>query len=832
MRLTGHSIPSITALLMSTSYRLILFVLLVLASTPCAIANEKPNVIVVLTDDQGWADLSVQGQLADIRTPHIDELAQHGIQCTAGYVTAPQCSPSRAGLMTGVYQQRFGIDTIPDMPLPTEAVTLAERLKPLGYRTGFVGKWHLEPNPTCIDWMKRELPNMAALPRRQVRIPWNKIQPYSPTAQGFDEYYWGELNTYRINYELDSDELLPAMKVVRNKGYRLDIQTEAALKFIDRNHTEPFYLHIGYYGPHTPLQATEEYLNRFKDPMPLRRRYALAMLSAIDDGIGRIVAKLEQHGIRDNTLIVFTSDNGAPLKITKPDAPVDRDPGGWDGSLNDPWVGEKGMLAEGGVRVPMIWSLPSKLPQAVKFAHPISTLDIAPTVLELSGGDLAAKSSSFAFDGVNVLPAFLGCEDLSDRSLYFRFWDQAAVRRGRWKYLYVGAGLEYLFDLQGDEHETQNRLSDHPEIAGELKQQLNHWSQGLRPPGLPKGEKRREQKWYEHYFGADYNFVSKMNKPKVWIITDMSDKTLEGDNHIGTINDPDDISAMVGYLLMANEFDTQGIVVASTHRSRHQKTPDQADWASRYFDDAYQQAIIPLNKTLGGYPTKLSFQQSSIKETAEHFDPSKEYVQLDHLGSVQSLLTATQELPDNDVLNVLCWGSVTEPAILVRHCQSTGKEKLLSRLRFIAHWTNSTLHQGTPEQPEQVANCREDLAACRFLKSLAAQGKVQYYECGAIGQHGIVGGAPTGKDYYDQFRVSRLGELFVDGKFVRGCVDHSDSATYWTLLGEWGVSLSDISRDGSNPTRVELANEDKFRENSQRIHDELLRRAKIAGKAN
>lgn len=324
------------------------------------------------------------------------------------------------------------------------------------------------------------------------------------------------------------------------------------------------------------------------------------------------------------------------------------------------------------------------------------------------------------------------------------------------------------------------------------------------------------------------DIVSRSGKPKVWIITDMSDKTLEGDNHVGTINDPDDISAMAGYLLMANEFDTKGIVVASTHRSRHRDSPNQADWANRYFGEAYRQAVIPLNKKLGGYPTTLSFMQSSIKETGQLFDPSQKYESLDELPSVKALLTATQKLTENEVLNVLCWGSVTEPAILVRHCQSTGQEGMLDRLRFIAHWTNSTLHQGTPEQPEQVANCREDLAACRFLKSVAVQGKIQYFECGAIGQHGIVGGAPKGQAYYDQFRVSGLGKIFATGKFVRGIVDHSDSATYWTLLGDWGVSLADIDPKASNPTSTEQANERKFRDNSRRIHDELLRRARAA----
>ncbi len=220
----------------------------------------KPNVILIVTDDQGWADLSCQNEDDDVRTPHIDALAERGVRCTAGYVTAPQCSPSRAGFITGRHQQRFGIDTISDMPLPSEAVTIAERLQPLGYRTGFVGKWHLETNVTSVNWMKRELPEMADKPRQQVRIPWDKMQPYSPHQQGFDEYFWGELRNYRVNFELGAQSLLPKMKQIVNNEFRIDVQTQAALNFVDRNHDNPFYLQLNYYGPHTPLEAPKSTL--------------------------------------------------------------------------------------------------------------------------------------------------------------------------------------------------------------------------------------------------------------------------------------------------------------------------------------------------------------------------------------------------------------------------------------------------------------------------------------------------------------------------------------------------------------------------------------------
>ncbi len=458
----------------------------------------KPNVIVILTDDQGWADLGCQAQVADIRTPHIDALAGRGVRCTAGYVTSPQCSPSRVGLMTGRYQQRYGIDTIPDMPLPSAAVTIAERLQPLGYRTGFVGKWHLEPNATCVDWMKRELPDMADKPRQQVRIAWDKIRPYSPGQQGFDEYFWGEMHNYRTNYELGGTELLPRMQQIQNNDFRIDVQTEAAVSFIDRNHDKPFYLQLNYYGPHTPLEATQKYLDRFPSQIPARRRYALAMIAAIDDGVGRIVERLTEHGQLDNTLIVMTSDNGAPLKKTKPDTPIDGDMGGWDGSLNDPWVGEKGMLSEGGIRVPMIWSIPSQLPSGLTYDWPVSTLDISPSVLQLAGGGVEQAANEL--DGIDVFPRFNSVQTPSTRSLYFRFWDQAAIRRGKWKYIFVGAGQKYLFDLESDQHEHQNLIVQHPELTSSLHAELSEWAGELIPAGLPTGEKRREQGWYEFYF--------------------------------------------------------------------------------------------------------------------------------------------------------------------------------------------------------------------------------------------------------------------------------------------------------------------------------------------
>jgi len=317
-------------------------------------------------------------------------------------------------------------------------------------------------------------------------------------------------------------------------------------------------------------------------------------------------------------------------------------------------------------------------------------------------------------------------------------------------------------------------------------------------------------------------------RPKVWIYTDMSDKTLKGREKEGSVNDPDDISAMAGYILMCNEFETLGIVVANTHRKEHRKSPDQAEWANDLFGKAYASDLPGLQQNLGGYPDFLTFTPSCIKESSERFDPKKEYRSLDQYPTVRSLLEAAQGT--KETINVLCWGSLTEPAILARHCLTTGNTNALKQLRFIAHWTKSSFRQGTKEHPEHLANCHEDAKACAFLKKLALEETITFHECGAIGQHGIVSGSPKGRDYFNQFKVSKIGTIFVDGKFAYNGVDHSDSATYWSLLGTYGVSLEDIAPNGTNPPAVEKANEQTFKNSSKRIHNELLRRSRLAAK--
>jgi len=455
-------------------------------------AEKRPNIIVIFADDMGWADLGIHGAQSDVKTPNLDQMARDGALCRHGYVTSPQCSPSRAGLMTGIYQQRFGFDTIPDCPLRLEQVTVAERLKEAGYTTGMVGKWHLEPNQTSVKWGREVCPD---------RVKGGRVTPdeelvlkYFPGAQGFDFYFTGVLNRYRINYDLAGNPVEPQWREV--PGYRIEIQTQAAKAFIAGRAKDPFFLYLAYYSPHVPLEATPKYLDRFPGEMPQRRRYALAMNSAMDDGIGEIRRQLADLGLEKNTVLFFMSDNGAPLKIDMEDLPVSVSGGTWNGSMNTPWVGEKGMLMEGGIRVPYVVAWPGTVPSGTVVDEPVISLDMAATVLALAGLPKAEE-----LDGINLLPRLSGKSGaLPERDLFWRFWQQGAILRGSWKYMVLTDGREMLYDLSTDLHEKQNLIGEFPEKTDQLRRAWREWSETLQPPGFRSVPLLiPERKWYDHY---------------------------------------------------------------------------------------------------------------------------------------------------------------------------------------------------------------------------------------------------------------------------------------------------------------------------------------------
>ena len=243
--------------------------------------DRKPNVIVIFTDDHGWADLGVHGIRRDIKTPNIDRMAVEGAVFSAGYVTAPQCIPSRSGILSGRYHQKFGVDHNRFSPMPAEVLTVPERLQKAGYKTGMVGKWHLEPNRLSEEWLRDHTYAGQTLPAPEERIiPYEEKLPYQPGNQGFDEFFSGNIYDYWANFDLNGNSLAPGGQNLRILPRdRLDIQSDAALAFIDRNHDKPFFLYLAYFAPHVPLASTEKYLARFPGEMPERRRYALAMIS-------------------------------------------------------------------------------------------------------------------------------------------------------------------------------------------------------------------------------------------------------------------------------------------------------------------------------------------------------------------------------------------------------------------------------------------------------------------------------------------------------------------------------------------------------------------------
>ena len=310
-----------------------------------AMAAERPNVIVILADDLGYSDLGVQGG-KDVPTPQIDSIAKGGIRFTRGYVSGPYCSPTRAGLLTGRYQTRFGHEFNEGggnrdiFGLPLGENTFADRMKILGYATAAVGKWHLGYGPE-----------------------------FRPMKRGFDEFYGTLANTPFFHPQLVDSRLSPDPKRVDDAAfYTTDAYAERAVDIIQKNKDRPFFLYLPFNACHVPIQATEKYLDRFKNVEDKERRGYAAMLSALDDAVGRVLTAVRSLKLEDRTLIFFCSDNGGPM--TKM---------GQNGSNNRPLRGQKGDTWEGGVRVPFFVQWKGQLPAGKLYDHPVIQLDILPT---------------------------------------------------------------------------------------------------------------------------------------------------------------------------------------------------------------------------------------------------------------------------------------------------------------------------------------------------------------------------------------------------------------------------------------------------------------------
>lgn len=432
----------------------------VLIAAPSLPAQEKkakkPNVIVIVADDLGWADVGCNG-CKDVPTPHIDSIARNGTRCTNGYVSCPVCSPTRAGLMTGRYQQRFGHEFNPgpaakaeaNFGLPLSQTTIADLMKRLGYRTGLVGKWHLGYQPK-----------------------------YHPLERGFDEYFGflGGAHSYIDSKADATNPILRGRTAVVEKEYLTDAFTREAVAFIDKNHKDPFLLVVTYNGVHAPMQqAPEKYTKKFGNFQDKNRRTFAGMMTALDEGVGAILAKLREKRIDDDTLIVFISDNGGPTAVNS--------------SLNTPLRGFKGSVWEGGVRVPFLVQWKAGLPAGKTFDHPVIALDILPTAVSAGGGKTPDK-----LDGVNLLPHLNGkLKEPPHEYLFWRFGPQWAVRKGHWKLTHLGAKDEtQLADLAADVGQTKDVSAQKRDIARELHEAHRKWDAELAAPLWKKGQQKKK----------------------------------------------------------------------------------------------------------------------------------------------------------------------------------------------------------------------------------------------------------------------------------------------------------------------------------------------------
>lgn len=437
----------------------------------------KPNVIIIMTDDQGYGDLSCMGAV-DFVTPNIDSLAENGMRFSSMYSGSPVCSPSRACLLTGRYPGNAGVRAIlaghrRASGLTPEVPTIAAALKKLGYKTGISGKWHLGLKDECR-------PNS------------NGFDEFSGFLAGCVDYYshifyWGmaDGNTNPTHDLWENQE-----EVYDNGAYLTERITEKSVDFIRRHKNDPFMLYVAYNAPHYPMHAPQKYMNRFAH-LPWDRQVMAAMISAVDDGVGEIKNELTRLGIADNTIIYFQSDNGPSRESRNW---LDGRPDLYYGGTSGIFKGHKFSLFEGGIRIPAILSWPKKIPQQV-IDTPHIAADIFPTILEACGGSV----SDYDLDGKSLMPLIEGTDDPQHEYLFWEMEGQTAVRKGRYK-LVINGRLEefsevqnelFLSDLENDPGEKVNLAEALPEICKELKNAALSWRSGI--------EETWEKKFIKNY---------------------------------------------------------------------------------------------------------------------------------------------------------------------------------------------------------------------------------------------------------------------------------------------------------------------------------------------
>ena len=438
-------------------------------------SEQKPNLIIILTDDQGYKDVGFNGS-TDIKTPHIDQIAKQGTRFTNGYVTFSVCGPSRAGLLTGRHQERFGFSfnptlnpSVPQNGLPTTEKNIAEVLQPAGYTSGVLGKWHMGTHPDL-----------------------------HPNKRGFDYFYGflsgghqyfpedltiNDLSEVKYRYDWYRTRLLRNDKRIDIDEYLTDELSHEAVDFIKREKDNPFFLYVSYNAPHSPLQASQKYLDRYQHIKDKKRRTYAAMVSAVDDGVGRIMQTLKEQGIDDNTIVFFLSDNGGPEHVNASD----------NGELRD----GKNSLFEGGVRVPFAVRWPNRIPAGVDYNKAVSSLDIMATIVAQAGIDV---SNNKPLDGVDLLPYLTNENNSAPHDVLF--WrhvkaNSYAMRSGNDK-MVQKKDQSMLFDLSDDIGEQNNLLQEQEQAQNKTHQALQksyqQWEEQLSEPAFPDANQWKKKR--------------------------------------------------------------------------------------------------------------------------------------------------------------------------------------------------------------------------------------------------------------------------------------------------------------------------------------------------
>ena len=451
-------------------FQKLIFFLLILLSFSIIddqnIKEKSPNIILILADDLGYADVGFNGS-KDIMTPHLDQIAANGVVFKEGYVSYPVCGPSRAGLITGRYQDTFGFGKNPlfapkdpNMGLPLSEQTIADMLKLSNYKTFAVGKWHLGAHETLRP-LKRgfdEFFGFLTGGHRYFPHEWDLEDETKVTSQGA---------AYRT-------KLLRNEKRIEEKEYLTDALSRESVDFIERNSNNPFFIYLAYNAPHGPLQATDKYLKRYDHIKDKNRKTYAAMVSAVDDGVGDIISKLEEKGIYDNTIIYFLSDNGGRLR---------------GDSDNGELRGKKGNLFEGGIRVPFVMQWPEKIKGGQIYNNPVISLDIFATSKALTSPEISSKNE---LHGVNLIPFLTGEKTHAPHK--HLFWrnnlmqndpnlrvEASAVRSQKFKFIKNKEAVA-LFDLKNDISEKNNLKNQETDVYNNLFNEHKKWLKTLKDP--------------------------------------------------------------------------------------------------------------------------------------------------------------------------------------------------------------------------------------------------------------------------------------------------------------------------------------------------------------